>query len=85
MFGDVSRNELLQTKIRRIFMVQEYISGDMDFVYLLGPTEYDLPEDGSRIQSRNVVFSNINRIVLDKNRTMDNVQKHNESGVKFSV
>jgi hypothetical protein len=44
----------------------------------LGPTEQVLPEDGDRIQSPKVVFCKINRnVFLDKDRTMDNVQKHN--------
>jgi hypothetical protein len=39
-----------------------------DLLYRLGPTEV-LPEDGNGIESRNVL--------LNINRMMDNVQKHN--------
>jgi hypothetical protein len=46
------------------------VSGDRDYLYRLGPTEYVSPEDGDRIQSPK-------RYVLNKNRAMDNVQKHN--------
>jgi hypothetical protein len=43
----------------------------------LGPTEF-LPEDGDRIQSpKRRVLKYKQEDVLDKNRTTDNVQKHN--------
>jgi hypothetical protein len=44
----------------------------------LGPTEYVLPEDGDRIQSPKLcVLKNKQDGVLDKDKMMDNVQKHN--------
>jgi hypothetical protein len=44
----------------------------------LGPTENVLPEDGDRIQSpKRCILKYKQDGVLDKNRTMDNVQKHN--------
>jgi hypothetical protein len=45
-----------------------------ELALLIGPTEYVPPEDGDRIQS-------LKCCVLDKNRTMDNVQKHNSCTV----
>jgi hypothetical protein len=43
----------------------------------LGPTEQLLPEDGDRIQSpKRYVLKNKQRF-LDKEKTMDNNQKHN--------
>jgi hypothetical protein len=46
----------------------------------LGPTEKVLPEDGGRIQSPiRYVLKNKQDGVLDKDRTMDNVQKHSIS------
>jgi hypothetical protein len=46
----------------------------------LGPTEYVPPEDGDRIQSPK-------HCVLNKNRTVDNIQKHNNfiSSVSSSI
>jgi hypothetical protein len=46
------------------------LSGDRDYLYRLGPTEWVLPEDGDRIQSTKFC-------VLNKNRTTNNFQKHN--------
>jgi hypothetical protein len=44
----------------------------------LGPNDYVLPEDGDRSQSpKSFVFKYKRDIVLDKNKMMDNVQKHN--------
>jgi hypothetical protein len=43
----------------------------------LGPTESVLPEDGDRIQSPKRVLKNKEDYVLDKGKSMDNVQKHN--------
>jgi hypothetical protein len=43
----------------------------------MGPTEYVLPEEGDRIQSPKRCVLKINRTFLDKDKTMDNVQKHN--------
>jgi hypothetical protein len=44
----------------------------------LSPTEEVLPEGGDRIQSpKRCVLKYKEDGVLDKNRTMDNVQKHN--------
>jgi hypothetical protein len=48
--------------------------GQLSRFYLKTETESSL---------RNVVFCNINRTVfLDKDRTMDNVQKHNNSTIR---
>jgi hypothetical protein len=44
----------------------------------LGPTELILPEDGGSIQSlKCCTLKKKQGGVLDKNRTMDNAQKHN--------
>jgi hypothetical protein len=44
----------------------------------MGPSKKAPPEDGDRIQFPKRYVLNKNRTVfLDKNRTMDNVQKHN--------
>jgi hypothetical protein len=44
----------------------------------LGPIEKVLPEDGDRIQSPKLYVLKYKQDgVLNKNRTMDNVQKHN--------
>jgi hypothetical protein len=44
----------------------------------LAPTEKFLPEDGDRIPSpKRCVLKNTQDGVLDKDKTMDNVQKHN--------
>jgi hypothetical protein len=47
-----------------------WISEDRGYLYPLGRTESVPPEEGDRIQSPK-------RCVLNKNRTTDNVQKHN--------
>jgi hypothetical protein len=53
-------------------------TGDRDYLCQLGQTEYVLPEDGDRIQSPKCCVLKINRmVILDKNRMVDNVQKHN--------
>jgi hypothetical protein len=44
----------------------------------LDPTEWVLPEDGDRIQSpKRCVLKHKQDEILDKDETMDNVQKHN--------
>jgi hypothetical protein len=47
------------------YVVLVQVSGDVDYLYRLGLTELVSPEDGERIQT------------LNKNRTIDNVEKHN--------
>jgi hypothetical protein len=51
-------------------------SGDMDQLYRLSPTEWVLPEDGDRIQSPKRYLKQKQDCVLNKNRMMGNVQKH---------
>jgi hypothetical protein len=43
----------------------------------IGPTQEVLPEDGERVQSRKRVLKKKIGRSLDKDKTMDNVQKHN--------
>jgi hypothetical protein len=50
----------------------------MGLALSIGPNWKGLPEDGDRIQSpKRYVLKNKQDGVLDKNRTMENVQKHN--------
>jgi hypothetical protein len=52
------------------YLVLVLVSGDRDWLYSVESNSRFSPEDGERIQSSKCC-------VLNKNRTMDNVQKHN--------
>jgi hypothetical protein len=60
------------------YLVSVQMSGDRDYLYRLGPTEeFCLKTETESSLRKVVVFKQKSGGVLDKNRTMDNVQIHN--------
>jgi hypothetical protein len=70
--------ELILSLKVRLQNITFLLSGDRDQLHRLDPTEYVLPEDGDRIQSpKRCVLKDKQDDVLDKDKRMNNVQKHN--------